>query len=586
MSKIFESPVAKNTAVLLVLLIVAGLICRKILTEGLIYGSDDIWTHLFWLRDFTRELEEGIIYPRWLAQNDFLFGGPVLVFYPPLCFYLGAALKILCQLKVEQALSVMLLLGAFSTSACFYLAGLHRWGRKAAALGALLLGLSPYIVIDAYVRGAIPELWSLGWLSLILLSVDRVREKIWRYTLALGFFLIALTHVPTTLIYTCAWLSRLSFCSIRTLDGGSILRWNIIYAALGLGCASFFLLPAWLEERFVNITAVIADRYCGNLLSFNRFDGVPFVPPVAIAATIFALFFFLIIAFCRFRKPRFSQELKEPTYWVCLNLIAFFLMTDLFRPLWDMTKILQFLQFPWRLMTLTIFSCAVLFAYCIRAISERKFVTPVRSLLYLLLAVPFLHGIYFDYTIQKFRAGLNEPQPYKLNDTPTKDASSAVFWVKGYEGLRKQMLARMEKTTGYYGVPEYRPLAGVIGGTPHTSAEPEENRSEFLTVEGGGNIVPGKSTSYSKEFILKPQGKLRMVVRLYYYPGWHLYCDGREHQILQTDEGTIMFDVPQGEHKFVLKYEDTLALKLGIAVSCLSLALLVLLARQERTPPK
>ncbi|MCL6506207.1 MAG: hypothetical protein K6T59_04200, partial [Bryobacteraceae bacterium] len=58
------------------------------------------------------------------------------------------------------------------------------------------------------------------------------------------------------------------------------------------------------------------------------------------------------------------------------------------------------------------------------------------------------------------------------------------------------------------------------------------------------------SSSYRKEITVTAQGKLRMVARLMYYPGWHLYSDGEQIPLLESDNGTVMFDVTDGgEHQ-------------------------------------
>jgi len=55
-------------------MLVACAVCWKIISSGVIYAADDIWWHALWLQDFIKELNEGIIYPRWLAHSNYLYG--------------------------------------------------------------------------------------------------------------------------------------------------------------------------------------------------------------------------------------------------------------------------------------------------------------------------------------------------------------------------------------------------------------------------------------------------------------------------------------------------------------------------------
>jgi uncharacterized membrane protein len=146
---------------LLLIAVTAVFVCFKIFTHGIMYAADDIWWHMLWLKDFIGELNEGILYPRWLAHSHYLYGSPILVFYPPLCFYLGAAISKGFSLSIMQTSTAIFAVGAFGSGATFYFCARQRWGKLPAAIGALMITASPYVTVDIYVRGSVGEVFAL-----------------------------------------------------------------------------------------------------------------------------------------------------------------------------------------------------------------------------------------------------------------------------------------------------------------------------------------------------------------------------------------------------------------------------------------
>lgn len=92
-----------EASLFLLLALVAITINQKMIRDGVIFESYDIRYHINWLQHFSKQFSEGILYPRWLAGDNYGYGSPTFVFYPPLVYYLGSLLKI-SGLNAEQTI--------------------------------------------------------------------------------------------------------------------------------------------------------------------------------------------------------------------------------------------------------------------------------------------------------------------------------------------------------------------------------------------------------------------------------------------------------------------------------------------------
>jgi uncharacterized membrane protein len=110
--------------------------------NGLFFKSHDLLNHVTWLQHFSKEFSEGIWYPRWLAGTIFGYGSPTFVFYPPLVYYIGSALR-LSALHIENTMIFLYSFPFFGAGLTFYIYGHKPWGRIASFIGALAYITAP-----------------------------------------------------------------------------------------------------------------------------------------------------------------------------------------------------------------------------------------------------------------------------------------------------------------------------------------------------------------------------------------------------------------------------------------------------------
>ncbi|MDJ0636402.1 MAG: hypothetical protein QNJ34_24710 [Xenococcaceae cyanobacterium MO_188.B29] len=79
--------------IIVILLVLATIIINSRMIRDGLNGMTDMRWHITWLQHFSKQLAEGILYPRWLAGTNYGYGSPTFVFYPPLVYYLGSLIN-------------------------------------------------------------------------------------------------------------------------------------------------------------------------------------------------------------------------------------------------------------------------------------------------------------------------------------------------------------------------------------------------------------------------------------------------------------------------------------------------------------
>ncbi|NJO85892.1 MAG: hypothetical protein HC818_04135 [Synechococcaceae cyanobacterium RM1_1_27] len=219
---------------------------------------------------YQRQFFSGQFYPRWLEFSNFGFGNATFAFYPPLCMVAMLpfrALGLAGSLVGSMALAIgMLGLGMYGYARCLF----ARW----IAVGVAAMGMTaPYFLVDIFQRGAIGEVWAIVTIPWILWMTQQVVQGSpssartpWPRTpwpmlrLALAYGMLVLSHLPTLLIFTLVWIPMPWLTA--TTHRWQATRRAYTGALLAFGWTGFFLWPAALDQRFVQVASVNAiDEY-------------------------------------------------------------------------------------------------------------------------------------------------------------------------------------------------------------------------------------------------------------------------------------------------------------------------------------
>lgn len=555
--KFTAQPFLIEAVILLFLALAAIAINAKMIHDGLFLKSHDILNHITWLQHFSKELSEGIWYPRWLSGTNFGYGSPTFVFYPPLVYYIGSALK-LSGLNIEQTIIALFSLAIFGGGLSFYIYGHNRWGRISSFVGALAYMTAPYITLNVAIRGALAEMWALVWIPLILWLTDQaILSSKWRVLLAIIFAVFALTHVPSLLVCTIFWFIY-TLCFLFSKSWKDIIT-TIGSVILGLGIASPYLLPAILEQPLISTNKLrgVSGGFQANLIGTqwsNNFRFIHgYIQPIFIYELLVSLMF-IVIAVYSYRQDRL--KIKETFCWIFFLLTLSFLMNHYSTPIWQSSRTLQMIQFPWRLLGLFSFAGAALCGLAVRGIIKTSRGRNLNFFLSLTTIVILLLGnIGYSYKMSWFLPTLHNPGKY-VSSNRYLQLQKAL-----YEPYRDQLAD----------IPEYRPQINngnsvlfPIIGQPAVSLETSK-----------GSIHINLWASYNRVFNVILEEASTIKIRTYYYPAWHLYVNKKPHPIQVSSDGTIKLQLNSGTYIVELNYLWTGSFKLGVLCSISSIIFLI-----------
>jgi hypothetical protein len=324
-------------------------------------GHDFDFHLVSWL-DCLNAWRHGIAYPHWAPSANFGAGEPRFVFYPPLTWMLGAAMGIALPWQFVPIALTFLLLAA--TGLATLALARQALGEAPATLAGCAALFSGYALFCAYERSAFGELTGGFWIPLLLLFILRDRNP------AGSVIKRALdgSAAPLALVIAGAWLSNapvgVMACYLLAavaLSAAVLLRsWAPVIragsgAALGLGLAAFYLIPAAWEQRWVDIRQATGDpgEMIENSWLFARHAGPALldhdielhrVSLLAVSMLAVALVGLLIA----WRRGTLQGNRR---WWIPLALIPpaiLFLQLPISLPVWNLLPKLRFLQFPWR----------------------------------------------------------------------------------------------------------------------------------------------------------------------------------------------------------------------------------------------
>ncbi len=223
-------------------------------------SGHDLQPHVAGWIEAAAQWREGILFPRWAQWANSGFGEPRFIFYPPGSWMLGAALGSVLPWKVVPGAFVWLTL---------IIAGISMWkfagqwlSPTQAIAAAIFFAANPYHLSVIYYRSAFAELLASALFPLMLLGTFGVLRQEWRRVplLAFAFAAIWLSNAPAGVI---AAYSLALILAVGCINGRSIrpLVLGGLSMLAGFGVAALYLIPAWWEQRWVQIAHVASTTY-------------------------------------------------------------------------------------------------------------------------------------------------------------------------------------------------------------------------------------------------------------------------------------------------------------------------------------
>jgi hypothetical protein len=513
---------------------VALCVVLPFLKLGIPSGHDFEFHFNSWI-EVAEHWKQGAFYPRWAAMTHYGYGEARFIFYPPLSWTLGALLGTILPWKLVPAAFIWLVL-ALTGYAMFVLAR-NYLPAKDAIFAAGLYAANPYSLVIVYWRSAWAELMVAAYLPLMLLLLLRADEK------DNGRGIV----IPLSLLLAAGWLTNLPgavmmtyslavLAAVAALRGRSsrVLFYAAVAIVIGAMLAGFYLLPAFHEQKWVDIEQVLAPgvRPADNFLfrrtgdpDHNRFNRlVSVVAGFEIAATAAAVF-----------AARRSQSRKLWSLVFAWAVLCALLMLKPTLPLWLFLPKLRFVQLPWRWLLCLGVPFAFATTWSVRNWWARGLVCAGALAVILLV----WHGV----------------------QVPWWDNAADI----------KEMLDNQYDGIGNEGTDEYVPIGA-------DSYDIDRNAPLVrFDGEGSAQIDIRRWFAEKRQFIVHSSAPGSLTLRLFNYPSWKVWINGKPVQSGRTPHtGQMTIPIAAGESLVEINFADGWDRTAGIVCSAVGAIVLLL----------
>jgi len=529
-----------------------------LLKPGFFPMHDDL--QVFRLFQVDKCIHDGQIPCRWVPDAGFGYGYPLMQFYPPMPYY-PMELMVLLGMGYFWPVKIIFALAFILSGWGMYLLAKEFFGRWGGVIASVLYVYSPYHSVDIYVRGALNEAWGMVWFPFVLLYIYRIitqKKNPWNFillsvSLALQISshnVMTMVFSPSAILWALFWLWRSrKITPIRDL---------ILSGVLGVGLAGFFFIPVVLEQKYVHVDSMMVGYF--NFLAhfadikqlftsrFWGYGGSTWGPEDDMSFSIgqiqwLSAVFASVIAAVNFRKQKTPSMMV--IMLVLLGFIYAFLTHGRSVDIWNAIPLLQYAQFPWRLVALIVFYFSFVGGYLVTTKLPQKS-KPILVFIFILGTIwwnmPFFRvERHVRVTIQEKLSGL----------------------------------AWENQVTG--GIFDYLPRSA-----PKPPGDPAFTIPVFVT--GTGGILNYKSgTNWINFDVRISTSSAEIMLPLYTFPGLVTKVDGKKvSTFAEIDLGRVIVTVPEGMHTVSAKIGYTKVRLFSDIVTILSFIALIKLIHDAR----
>lgn len=500
--------------------------------------------HIADIHQMHRAFSSGQLPPR--LGPDFLYGFsyPLFNYYYVLPFYLGAFFygafgSLMAALK-----------GVFLVSVVISVYGMYLllnkfFGKAASIAGAILYLYTPFRAVEIFVRGAIGEAFAIALFPWLLFGLITLVNKTSRRNiafLAVTVALFLLTHNYFFLLvapFTAALIFVLLYFEKARIEK---LKALIFAGAIGVGLSAFWWLPAFAEYSLVS-----------SVTPFSIIDHFPFIKQLIIPSWGYGSSEWGpndLISFQIGIVNLIAIAVSIPIFWInrkkvnkslaisALALLSFFVCIFMMNirslPLWNIIPFTNFIQFPWRLLSLTTFFTALLAGFVIDNLKHKK-----------------LFAILFAISCVVLTAGYFRPSKVFNNSD---------------EHYLNRLFANVEFSEDYLLLP------------PYTSERPNFVPVQRFEVNNGQIVSINEVSPVRWEAEILANEDTTVEAYVLKFPGWHVEVDGQEVETrAKSPYGNIEFDIPEGIHNIKLYWAETNLRLMADLISVMSLLVIVVL---------
>lgn len=522
-----------------ILLIILSLFPLFDLLQSGLAVTHDGQDHVARIANFYLSLREGHIVPRWAGNLNWGYGHPILMFLYPLPSYIASLFHFI-GFSFVDATKLVFAAAYIGSVIAMYAWGRSQFGNIGGFVAAMLYGFAPYRFVDLYVRGAIGEHVAFIWPPVIFLGLRMLgrQKKFGGVVTAVATAGLILSHNAISLmVLPLILLYGLYLYYFIAKKRASFIIGGLWFTALGFLLSSFFWIPAFFEGKYTLRDIVtkggIQNRFVNPLRfiasTWNYGGGDDISKSLGIIQWIGVIV--SIALFWRTKK-------KETRWFIGCALIvllgSLFLMTSLSGFIWERVALLQKFQFPWRMLTVSVITTAVLGGITASVVPKRLGYAVV-------ILVTVVAGL-TTLPMWRAKAYIVRPEQYYagIYESTTDTGESSPIWSVRFMERQPQAVAEV--------------------------------------IDGDAQIVPQGRTSTQHIYEVTAARRTRIVENTLYFPGWNVYVDGVSSEIQFQDpnyRGLMTFWVEEGTHKVEVLFSETKLRMMANLLSILGAVLLI-----------
>jgi hypothetical protein len=526
-------------------------VCISVVTTRLPDGHDAL-EYFPRLEEFHENISHGILFPRWAPDLSRGTGQPFFQFNPPLIYY-AAEFWRLAGFDFLTAVNLACVVLALASALSMFLLGRLYFGAWGGWLAATAYLYSPYFSVNLYVRSALAEFAAFPFFALALYGFGAYAQRRKRSHLLLGaaaYGGVLWSHNAAALLFTPLLVAFLAFTA-WTAKSWIVLRHQACGFLLGLGLGGCVWLPSLAEREYVGLNRLLQGylRYTNHFVYLHQLFYSPWGYGISVAGDQDGMSFalgwsHLLLAalawICIARTGRLADRLWLRFFTVAGALFALLMLEDAVW-FWDRVPLLQYVEFPWRLLGPVAVCLALLVAPLgpvLASLGHWRNAGFAAAMA--LLIVPNLPH--------------NQPKQFRDVDL--------ALWTPQQLALRG-----IEVTTAAEYVPRWM------------EAWPAYDPRPARMITGQAEIRQDARTPVSWAGRFQTQGAGAAEMPIAFFPGWEVRVDGLPVPVEPArPTGLIRFQVPAGEHRVVALWTRTPPRLWGDGLSLLSLAVLAVMA--------
>jgi len=508
----------------------------SVFREG-VYESGDFTIHVTRTMSFYKNLAEGILIPRWAGELNATFGYALFEFVYPLPYYLASFYHFLGA-NFINSVKLLLISTYISSGLTMYFWLKNHVSSRNAFLGSIFYLFAPYHLVDMHFRSDIGEMTAFVFLPLSLFFIDKaIRNNSFLYKF-LGGLSIAL------LVLSRPALSLLGFGIITSYPifirrGKKLVEVLQVYIShiLGLLLSAYYWLPVFLESKYAQGAFVKINLEFYPFTSFFYSPwryGFLFQGPHGELAFVVGYGHWLVLAASCYLIVSKKKRDNFFLFFFLVSLALIFLMQGISEQIWYAVSFLTKMMLTYRPLATLALTTSALAAYISSHLKSTK-------LYYLLIAITV------GTTILNWGNRKNIPQikdDQISREIPSISASGECFWPALYLSVKE----------------------------PNCFSTLPDKHIEAIT--GDIHIIQEKRKTTLHTYLIDTKRQGLVKENTSYFPGWRLLINGKERQILFSDEkypGIITFYLNEGRNQVELVFQETQVRKYSLVITLLAL---------------